>query len=46
MSLAQISMHYIRGDFTYAKALCYMELIGLMEREARSLLTQLDACVE
>ena len=44
MSLAQISMHYIRHDITYRTALSYMTLIGLMEREARHLLQQLDGC--
>lgn len=44
MSLAQISMHYVRRHITYATALKYMTLIGLMEAEARQLLTTLEAC--
>ena len=44
MTLAQISMHYVRRHITYATALKYMTLIGLMEAEARQLLMTLETC--
>lgn len=44
MSLAQISMHYVRHHINYNTALKYMTLVGLMEYEARQLLQQLEGC--
>jgi hypothetical protein len=44
MSLAQISMHYVRGDLAYTTALKYMTLVGLMEADARHLLNELELC--
>lgn len=44
MSLAQISMHYVRHTISWATALKYMTLIGVMEMDARRLLNELDRC--
>lgn len=46
MSRGQIAMHYIRHDFNHAKALNYLQLIGMMEIEARLFLETLGAFVE
>lgn len=45
MTLAQISMHYVRRDINYATALKYMLLIGMNMFTAQQLLKQLEVCV-
>lgn len=42
MTLGQISRHYANHTFDYAKALRYMKLLGIVETEARFLLSVLD----
>ena len=44
MTLAQISMHYVRRDFNYATALKYMLLVGVNVFTAQQLLKQLEVC--
>ena len=44
MTLAQISMHFIRHDINYATALKYMMLSGVNAFTAQQLLKQLEAC--
>lgn len=44
MTLAQISMHFIRRDINYATALKYMMLIGVSMFVAQNLLNSLEAC--
>ena len=44
MTLAQISMHFIRRDINYTTALKYMMLIGVNAFTAQQLLKQLEAC--
>lgn len=44
MTLAQISMHFIRRDINYTTALKYMMLIGVSMFTAQQLLKQLEAC--
>lgn len=44
MTLAQISMHFIRRDINYTTALKYMMLIGVNTFTAQQLLKQLEAC--
>lgn len=45
MTLAQISMHYVRRDINYATALKYMLLVGVNMFTAQQLLKQLEVCV-